>query len=127
VPDSGGSVGSVQGTWVVLGGAVGVCGAFGIEARFPFQFQRLVAAFCALCCLLAGRVGRFALACARAVVWTRFARLVLVVRGLAMRTSLKRKRSVVSRKRVGMPVPVLNCTSREQAVSHLGIGRLASV
>jgi hypothetical protein len=50
---------------------------------------------------------RSGLAFARAVLLPRLARLVLVVLRFAMRTS-KRKRSAVSRKRVGMPVPVVN-------------------
>ena len=80
MPDSGASVGSVQGTWVVLGGAAGVSDGFGTMVRFHL---RLFTAFFGLCFFLAGRVGRFALAFARAVFLTRFARLVLVVRRFA--------------------------------------------
>ena len=69
---------------MVLGGAVGVSEVVGMGGR---DRLRLVAAFFAFCCFLARRVGRFALAFARAVVWTRFARLVLIVRRFATRTS----------------------------------------
>ena len=68
----------------MVGGALGVSEVFGTAVRFRV---RLVTAFFALCCFLAGRVGRFALACARAVLWTRFARLVLAARGFAIRIS----------------------------------------
>ena len=67
---------------MVLGGAVGVFDVFGIWGR---DRLRLVTAFFAVRCFLAARVGRFALAFARAVLWTRFARLALVVRRFAMR------------------------------------------
>src|SRR5262249_59483648 len=79
-----GSVGSSQETSVVLGGAVGVSEVFGIRGR---ERVCLVTAFFALRCFSATRVGRFASAFARAVLWTRFARLVLVVRRFAMRPS----------------------------------------
>ncbi len=69
---------------MVLGGAAGVFDAFGMWGRGRL---RLVAAFFALRGSLAARVGRFVLAFARAVLWTRFARLVLVVRRFAMHTS----------------------------------------
>jgi hypothetical protein len=69
---------------VVLGGAAGVSDVFGTWGR---ERLRLVAAFFALGCFMAGRVGRFALVLARAVLWTRFARLVLVTRRFAMRPS----------------------------------------
>jgi len=69
---------------VALGGAVGVSDVFGTWGR---DRLRLVAAFFAVRCFLAARVGRFALAFARAVLWTRFARLVLVARCFAMRPS----------------------------------------
>ena len=46
-----------------------------------------VTAFFAFCFLLEAREGRFAVACARAVLWTRFARLVLAARGFAIRIS----------------------------------------
>ena len=72
---------------MVLGGVVGVCGAFGIVARLPFQLQLVAGAFFDVRCFLAARVERFAVAFARAVLWTRFVRLVLVVRRFAMRTS----------------------------------------
>ena len=69
---------------MVLGGAAGVFDVFGTWGR---NRLRLVAAFLALGCFLAARVGRFALALARAVLWTRFARLGLVARRFAIRTS----------------------------------------
>jgi hypothetical protein len=69
---------------MVLGGAVGVSEVFGMLGR---DRLRLVAAFFALRGSLAARVGRFALAFARAVLWTRFARLALAVRRFAMHTS----------------------------------------
>ena len=69
---------------MVLGGVVGVSEVFGTQGRSRL---RLVAAFFAFCCLLAARVDRFALAFARAVVWTRFARLLLVARRFTMRPS----------------------------------------
>jgi len=69
---------------VVLGGAAGVFDVFGTWGR---NRLRLVAAFFAFCCFLTARVGRFALTFARAVVWARFPRLVLVVRRFTMRTS----------------------------------------
>jgi len=69
---------------VVLGGAAGVSDVFGTWGR---DRLRLLAAFFVLRCLLAARVGRFALAFARAVLLIRFARLVLVVRRFAMPTS----------------------------------------
>ena len=69
---------------MVRGGAVGVSEVFGMLGRERLCF---VTACFALCCFLAGRVGRFALAFARAVLMTRFARLVLVVRRFAIRTS----------------------------------------
>ena len=56
-------------------------------ARLPFQLQLVAGAFFDVRCFLAARVERFALAFARAVLWTRFARLVLVARRFAMRTS----------------------------------------
>jgi len=69
---------------VVLGGAAGVSDVFGTWGR---NRLRLVAAFFAVRCFLAARVGRLALAFARAVLWTRFIRLVLVARRFAIRTS----------------------------------------
>jgi len=67
---------------VVLGGPLGFSDVFGTWGRIRL---RLVAAFFDVRCFLAARVGRFALAFARAVLWTRFARLVLVARRFAMR------------------------------------------
>jgi len=84
VPDSGGSGGSSQETSLVLGGAAGVSDVVGVWGRIRLC---LVAVFFAFCCFLAGRIDRFAVAFARAVLWTRFARLVLVVRRFAMRPS----------------------------------------
>ena len=55
---------------MVLGAAVGVSEVFGTGVRFRV---RLVTAFFALCCFLAGRVGRFALAFFRAAFLTRLA------------------------------------------------------
>ena len=69
---------------MVLGGAAGVSDVFGTWGRIRLC---LVAAFLAFCCFLAARVEHFAVAVARAVLWTRFVRLVLVVRRFAMRTS----------------------------------------
>jgi len=69
---------------VALGGAVGVSEVFGMWGR---DRLRSVAAFFAFCCFLAGRVGRFALAFARAVLSTRVVCLVLVVSRFAMRPS----------------------------------------
>ena len=69
---------------MVLGGAAGVSDGFGTWGR---NRLRLVAAFFAVRCFLAGWVERFALAFARAVLWTRFARLVLVVPRFAIRPS----------------------------------------
>ena len=69
---------------MALGGAAGVSDVFGMWGRYRL---RLVASFFAVRCFLTGRVGRIALPFARAVLWTRFARLVLVVRRFAMRTS----------------------------------------
>ena len=78
MPDSGepfrfsGSLGgsSVQGTSLVVGGALGVSEVFGTAVRFRV---RLVTAFFALYCFLDGRVGRFALAFFRTAFLTRFA------------------------------------------------------
>ena len=69
---------------MVLGGAGGVSEVFGVWGRDRLG---LVAAFLALCCLLNAWVVRFAVAFARAVLWTRFVRLVLVARRFAMLTS----------------------------------------
>ena len=84
MPYSGGSSSQSQGTGFVLGGAAGVSDVFGTWGRDRLC---LVTAFFAVRWFLAVRVGRFALAFARAVLWTRFARLVLVVRRFTMRTS----------------------------------------
>ena len=59
---------------MVLGGAVGVSDVFGVWGRIRLC---LVAAFFALRCFLAGRIDRFALAFARAVLWTRFVRALI--------------------------------------------------
>jgi hypothetical protein len=57
---------------------------------------------------------RVGLAFARVVFLACVALFVLAVRRFAMRISHKRKRTFVSRKRVGMAAPALNWPSREQ-------------
>ena len=69
---------------MVLGGAAGVSEVFGMRGR---EGLCLVTAFFALRCFSATRVGRIALAFARAVLWTRFARLLLVARRFDIRPS----------------------------------------
>jgi len=69
---------------VVLGRAAGVSDGFGMWGR---DRLRLPIAFFALRCFVAARVERFGVAFARAVLWTRFARLLLVARRFAMRVS----------------------------------------
>lgn len=82
----------------MVGGALGVSEVFGTAVRFR---ARLVTAFFALCCFWAARVGRFDLAFTCAVLLTRFARLVLVVRRFAMGIRLSKSATVVKCGHIG--------------------------